>query len=385
MSEPARLLPALPNLEHLRKQARRQLRALRASEPAATLAAAQFALARDYGFASWRQLKCEVERRTGATPPPPDPVAFYRPYLGHYRQDSSLAANIVIEISEIAGRLHLTVAGGPRLPLRELGDGWFGQHGVPRRYRFAETALILETADGTHLRFERTDAATAARMAAARAAARIEQERPRTEIPLSPIQLALCPGHYATPHGPVIEITAEAGRLYARVAGQERYGVHAASETELFYRILPAQLHVDFAEGSAIAVSLHQHGIIQRLPRVDAETAARLFAPVERRAEAQRQPRRHVPVDPALLAHYVGAYRMDADHVVTVAAEAGRLYVGLTGQSRFEVFPESPTRFFWTVTAAQIEFFVEGDGPASYAVLHQHGNAMPLPRLDPSG
>jgi Domain of unknown function (DUF3471) len=391
MSEPARLLPALPCLEHLRKQARRQLRRLRAADPATTLAAAQFALAREYGFASWRQLKSEVERRAGAAPPAPAPVADYRRYLGHYRQEPPLAANIVYEIGETGGRLYLAVADGPRLPLHELGDGWLGQPGIRRRYRFATdrpeeaAALILETVDQAVFRFERTDAATAARIAADRAAARIEQEQPRTEIPLSPTQLALCPGHYATPHGSAMEITTEAGRLYTRLAGQSRFEIFAASETELFLRVLPAQLHVEFAEGRAIAVSLHQHGTIQRFPRVDAETAPRLGAPVERRAEAQRQPRQRVPIDPALLDRYVGTYRMDKDRLVTVTAEAGRLYVGLTGQPCFEVFPESATRFFWTVTAAQIAFFAEGGGPAGYAVLYQHGTAMPLPRLDPAG
>ncbi len=391
MSEPARLLPALPSLEHLKKQARRQLRALLAADPTATLAAVQFALAREYGFASWRQLKSEVERRAGAAPPAPAPAAAYRPYLGHYRQDPAIAANVVYEIGEADGRLYFAVAGGPRFPLHELGEGWLGQPGIRRRYRFAAArpgepaALILETTDQAVFRFERTDAVTAARIAADRAAARIAQDQPRREIPLSPAQLALCPGHYATPHGATMEITAAAGRLYTRLAGQQAFEVFAASATELFLRVLAAQLQIEFAEGSAAAVSLHQHGTIQRFLRVDAETAARLAAPVERRAEAQRQPRQRVPVDPALLDRYVGAYRLDAAHVVTVTAEAGRLYVGITGQPRFEVFPESASRFFWTVTAAQIAFFAEGDGPAGYAVLYQHGSAMALPRIEASG
>ena len=63
-------LPARPDLEQLRRQAKDLIRAARRGESEAldrihepTLAAAQLAIAREYGFASWPQLKREVERR----------------------------------------------------------------------------------------------------------------------------------------------------------------------------------------------------------------------------------------------------------------------------------------------------------------------------------
>ena len=67
-------LPARPDLEQLRHQAKDLLRAakagdtdalerLRAASDGTTLASAQLALARDYGFASWPRMKTEVERR----------------------------------------------------------------------------------------------------------------------------------------------------------------------------------------------------------------------------------------------------------------------------------------------------------------------------------
>lgn len=54
-------LPDAPSLEWLRKQAKHRLAALRASNPDAQLAEAQFALAKQYGFASWRALKAHVD------------------------------------------------------------------------------------------------------------------------------------------------------------------------------------------------------------------------------------------------------------------------------------------------------------------------------------
>ena len=57
-------LPARPNLEHLRNEAKQRLETLRRDEPAAKLTDAQLLVARAYGFASWRQLKVSVDART---------------------------------------------------------------------------------------------------------------------------------------------------------------------------------------------------------------------------------------------------------------------------------------------------------------------------------
>jgi len=76
----SRLLPEQPNLEHLKNQAKDLLRAVERGEPRETelfrslltppvpakpqLADAQHAIARDYGFSTWAELKHYVERRT---------------------------------------------------------------------------------------------------------------------------------------------------------------------------------------------------------------------------------------------------------------------------------------------------------------------------------
>lgn len=58
-------LPDNPNLDHLRQQAKDLLAGLRDSEPGTTLSEAQAALAEQYGFRTWTDLKAEVERRRG--------------------------------------------------------------------------------------------------------------------------------------------------------------------------------------------------------------------------------------------------------------------------------------------------------------------------------
>ncbi|MBV9494080.1 MAG: ankyrin repeat domain-containing protein [Acidobacteria bacterium] len=56
-------LPEKTSYEYLKKLAKERLARLRANDPAAKLADAQFAVARDYGFTNWRALKAEVDLR----------------------------------------------------------------------------------------------------------------------------------------------------------------------------------------------------------------------------------------------------------------------------------------------------------------------------------
>lgn len=95
----ANSLPPRPDLEWLKKTARQRLRSLRAAgKPEARLADAQFEIAREYGFSSWRSLKAYVDSvraSSGGSEPPDDAeVARFLNDVGSGRMDevrSSLA------------------------------------------------------------------------------------------------------------------------------------------------------------------------------------------------------------------------------------------------------------------------------------------------------
>lgn len=57
-------LPDQPNLDWLRKQAKRRLEELQRENPGAQLADAQFEIAKHYGFSSWRALKAHIDALT---------------------------------------------------------------------------------------------------------------------------------------------------------------------------------------------------------------------------------------------------------------------------------------------------------------------------------
>jgi ankyrin repeat protein len=66
-SPSAKTLPPHPNLNWLKNRAKERLAKLRAATPTAKLALAQLAIARDYGFSSWRKLKEAVELKRALT------------------------------------------------------------------------------------------------------------------------------------------------------------------------------------------------------------------------------------------------------------------------------------------------------------------------------
>lgn len=86
----SRHLPARPNLEHLKKQAKDLLSELQRRNPGLQLADAQHALAREYGFPSWPKLKAHVELLEGAPPddaPAAPAPAKENPFVGTWTTD----------------------------------------------------------------------------------------------------------------------------------------------------------------------------------------------------------------------------------------------------------------------------------------------------------
>jgi hypothetical protein len=375
-------LPERPSLEHLRRQARRRLRALREQSAAARLTEAQLLVAREYGFASWRDLKVFVERRNGPAEP-------YRNLIGFYRHDPRLTTNGVVEIGSAAGGLFIE-RGGSRFGLSDRGQGRLAVSGVEGHYTFEgsedgpATALVSHSPNG-EVRLERIEAAEARAILGARDRAKAEQAAPRTPIVVSPALLQRYAGHYASGLGLALEVVHRDGALLAQVAGQPRMEVLPESETRFFYRVMPAQLSFEMDDGRVVAAILHQGGLLQRLERVSADVTERAAARTRDKLAEPERPRTLVAIDPGILPRYAGRYRMDAASMLVVSTEGGRLFVDIAGQRRYEVHPESEQTFFWTVVAAQISFVTDAAGQVTHAVLHQHGLDIPLTRLGDDG
>ena len=95
-------------------------------------------------------------------------------------------------------------------------------------------------------------------------------------------------------------------------------------------------------------------------------------------------PRTAITLPPEQLAGLVGRYQFGTGPAfLTVTQDGERLFAELTGQSAYEIFPESPTSFFWKVVDAQATFERGPDGRATQVVLHPLGRDQAATRVGP--
>jgi len=109
--------------------------------------------------------------------------------------------------------------------------------------------------------------------------------------------------------------------------------------------------------------------------------------PVKRRAPllAEEPASRTAMPDPDTAAYhsYAGRYQLAPEMFITITVENGRIYEQVTGQNRFEIFPEeSPGKFFMKVVDAQMSFVKGEQGSIDRLILHQYGKDIPAKRID---
>jgi CubicO group peptidase (beta-lactamase class C family) len=88
-----------------------------------------------------------------------------------------------------------------------------------------------------------------------------------------------------------------------------------------------------------------------------------------------------VPVDRATVESYVGQYRFEFDprQVITVTSRDGRLYGDIPAKDT-ELFPESPTTFFFKIRPAELTFVKEGD-TVTHLNWVENGNTLRANRI----
>ena len=84
-----------------------------------------------------------------------------------------------------------------------------------------------------------------------------------------------------------------------------------------------------------------------------------------------------VDVDPVVLKSYEGMYVISLAFAITITVEDGKLMAQATNQPKFQLFPESDSKFFYKVVDAQVTFEKGDDGKLAKLILHQNGQEMP--------
>lgn len=93
-------------------------------------------------------------------------------------------------------------------------------------------------------------------------------------------------------------------------------------------------------------------------------------------AGADEKPRRFekvLEIAPEIVARYEGEYVLAPGVSFKVTMKGSKLFVGLTGQPTFRVYPRSETEWFYKVVEATLTFQVDGSGRCTGVELFQGG------------
>jgi CubicO group peptidase (beta-lactamase class C family) len=188
----------------------------------------------------------------------------------------------------------------------------------------------------------------------------------RTEITIDEATLEQYKGIYENEEGVLREISRDGAKLFSQRKGGEKLLVKPFDKDKFFYdNSLTILKFGRDASGSVTEIVMDDRGTVTVWKRTD--------KPFDTRKE--------IKVPEAVLAQYVGEYELQPGFILAVTKEGDRLLTQATGQSKFEVFAETETKFFLKVVEASIEFVKDDSGKFTKLILNQGGRKMEAKRV----
>jgi CubicO group peptidase (beta-lactamase class C family)/uncharacterized protein YneR len=158
-------------------------------------------------------------------------------------------------------------------------------------------------------------------------------------------------------------ISRDGNKLFSQRAGGSKNEIFPASPTEFFFKDSFARIEfIKNEKGEVTGAKL-----VNRIGPMETYTKTTKPLPTGRK---------EIAPDPALYDHYAGEYELAPGFSITVTKENNKLMAQATGQEKFEIFPESETKFFLKVMDAQIEFVKDASGKVTGLILYQGGQKL---------
>ncbi len=160
-------------------------------------------------------------------------------------------------------------------------------------------------------------------------------------------------------------ITLEGDQLYSQKTGSSKFKIFPTGENTFSYK------------GSLATIQFEKHGnetkalFSSRMLKLEGVKTAK---PIPTQNE--------IEVEAGILQRYVGVYEIQPGFDLTVTVEGDKLFSQATGQQKFQIFPESETKFFLKVVDAQLEFMENEKGEFDSFILYQGGQEIPGKRKD---
>ena len=155
-------------------------------------------------------------------------------------------------------------------------------------------------------------------------------------------------------------ITLENGQLYSQRTGSQKLRIFPQDKTTFVFE-------TGFATYLFI---VDKTGVKELLfkSRINVAKGVKTNKPLPEHLE--------ISVGPEVMQQYVGVYQLAPNFNLTITLEDGHLMSQATGQGKFEIFPESPTKFFFKVVDAQVEFIKSPEGKYESLILYQGGQRI---------
>jgi CubicO group peptidase (beta-lactamase class C family) len=168
-------------------------------------------------------------------------------------------------------------------------------------------------------------------------------------------------GVYEFEDGATRIITAEGGQLYSQRSGGEKFKLAAQDKSNFNFE----------NSFSTLQFATSKTGVTEAIfkNRIEFTKGVKTNKPIPTHTE--------ISVSEEVLKQYVGVYEIQPGFALTITLENGHLMSQATGQQKFEIFPESQTKFFLKVVDAQLEFFTNTEGKVDSLMLYQAGRQIP--------
>lgn len=181
------------------------------------------------------------------------------------------------------------------------------------------------------------------------------------EITVDNTMLQTYTGVYENNKGEQRIITVSDNKLYSQRGSGAKLAVKAYEKDRFFFD--DAMTTISFAK--------NKNGEIEKLT-LSNRNGIEVWNKTNKPVPAQTE----VKVDEKTLETYVGEYEINPAFSIAVTREKDKLFVQATGQERFEIFPESQTKFFLKINDARLEFVKDGTGKVVKAILNQSGRMI---------
>lgn len=168
-------------------------------------------------------------------------------------------------------------------------------------------------------------------------------------------------GIYEIQPGLEVKVRREKLQLSVQMTGQPQFEIYPETQTRFFLKVVDAQLEFNQDEkGETESITMFQNG--------GKTTAKRTSKTVPEEAE-----KKTVKVTEEELTKFIGTYQLMPGVEFAVSQKENQLYVKVTGQNNFPVYPETKNTFFYKVVDAKITFEVLEDGTVPSLTLFQGG------------